>query len=279
MKNRQWMSPWSRCLGSIVAAVLMCGLGCETTENATTTGGATGMARIAITNAPDDVSCIVITAEGTYRTREKSFDVSPGDSTVFLNMNALPLGLVLFTADAYGEACVDVDGTTVPNWVSDPVEASIAAGQVADVLIPMMRNGLANVGVDFPDEPTCFPDGDACVENAQCCSGSCMFGVCAPAMGCTTLTVSGFSTQAALNTTFTRYDALAWESTDHTITYSAEDELWEIWKKPEASGASRPAICEAAVSGEGPWDCTEWREWRGSSLGFVAVPASFVCDD
>ena len=56
------------------------------------TDGDYASARIAITQAPADVLCISITAQGS-RTVQQSFDVMPGQSTV-LPMNRLPTGLV-----------------------------------------------------------------------------------------------------------------------------------------------------------------------------------------
>lgn len=111
----------------------------------------TGTASIAITNAPADGTCIEITAAG-YRTVTKSFNVAAGASTV-LALNGLPLGAVTFSADAFGGNCMPGNPNAVPNWISSPVQATVAVAPPVNVALEMQRNGNASVSVDFPNEP------------------------------------------------------------------------------------------------------------------------------
>ena len=111
----------------------------------------TGSARLSLTNAPADAPCLQITVAGT-RTVVDSFPITPGESTTFL-LRGLPLGGDQFSGAAYPTSCDAVTTSSVANWVSDPVAASLAAGIVVDVTLVMHRNGRANVSIDFQDDP------------------------------------------------------------------------------------------------------------------------------
>jgi hypothetical protein len=173
-----------------VAAVLLGGCA----SAAPKANEATGTASIAITNAPADGTCLQVTVAG-YRTVVQDFDLMPGASTV-LALSGLPLGSDTFTASAYGSACAMVNTMTVPNWVSDPVTATIAVSPTASVALVMHRDGNASVSVDFPDEPDgAAPDASmppcmltscagVCVDpasdpnNCGACGHSCQGGAC-----------------------------------------------------------------------------------------------------
>jgi hypothetical protein len=111
----------------------------------------TGVARIALTQAPSGVGCLVITAQGT-RTLTRSFDLSTGKSTD-LEMASLPTGVVSFTGNAFDLGCSRVPSSASPTWISDGATALIAPGAVADVALLMRRNGRADVGVDWATDP------------------------------------------------------------------------------------------------------------------------------
>jgi cysteine-rich repeat protein len=119
-----------------------------------------GTAQVAITAAPSDGTCIQITADG-FRTVTRSFDVPVGQSTV-LHLAGLPLGTVIFSANASTGPCSMVPPGAAPNWVSDPVTATVAVSPPVSVTLAMHRNGNANIGVDFPNEPADGgPSGDS----------------------------------------------------------------------------------------------------------------------
>jgi hypothetical protein len=110
-----------------------------------------GTAAVAITNAPADGTCVRITVTGS-RTVERLFDVMVGASTIFA-LDGLPLGSDTFKANAFGGACASVTPMSTPNWVSDPVVQVVTVAPPASVPLVMKRNGMANVSVDFPNEP------------------------------------------------------------------------------------------------------------------------------
>jgi hypothetical protein len=141
-------------------------------------GDLVGTATIAITNAPPDGTCIEVTAEG-YRSVTQRFDVSAGQSTVF-TLAGLPVGTVIFDANAFADTCSDVAASEatstssmatslVPTWVSDPVTASVAVSPPVEVTLFMHRNGRANVSIDFGNEP---PDGGPTTQPQVIVSGA-----------------------------------------------------------------------------------------------------------
>jgi YVTN family beta-propeller protein len=113
-------------------------------------GDHVGRVQIAITDVPADVHCLRITAAGDTRTVVVVHDVSPAQSAVFA-LNGLPVGVVTFTGEAFGGSCAAVNDTTIPDWISDPVEAAISSGQVTPVALRLHRNGRASVSVGFDD--------------------------------------------------------------------------------------------------------------------------------
>jgi hypothetical protein len=144
-------------------------------------GTGVGVVMVAITAAPADVSCVQIRAEGT-RTVTRSFDVTPGASTV-LKMNGLPLGALTFSGQAFASTCAGVTAASDPTWVADAVATTVVAGVVGSVTLTMRRNGNVNVSVDFVDDvtppspdPTCntvlAKTGALCTQD---CSVACGF--------------------------------------------------------------------------------------------------------
>src|SRR5260221_2665783 len=134
----------------MVAAFLLLASACDKSGGGAPTGDPTGEARIAIVNAPNDVRCIRVNAAGT-RVVTSSFSVMAGASKVF-TVRGLPVGLVTFTADAFGSVCPSVNASTVPTWVSDSVTTGIAGGSTTNVTLTMQRPGTSTVSIDFPGD-------------------------------------------------------------------------------------------------------------------------------
>ena len=150
-------------LGVVGAAVLaIVGCGGEGTEEEL------GSAEIQITQVPADVSCIRIVAAGS-RVSQQSFNVMAGQSSV-LAMQGLPTGAVTFSGDAFPTPCSQVGGMSTPTYVADPVIAQVQLPAVAQVTLNMRRNGRAGVSVDFETDAACA--GQACMSDAECCSGT-----------------------------------------------------------------------------------------------------------
>ncbi len=110
--------------------------------------GTLGQARVFIEEAPADVGCVRITAAGSVIAK-REFDVVAGESSVF-SLQALPLGLVSFSGEAFPTACSQA--SAAPYWVADPVAVTLEPGVTADVALTMHRNGQALVAVDFVEE-------------------------------------------------------------------------------------------------------------------------------
>jgi hypothetical protein len=92
---------------------------------------------------------------------------------------------------------------------------------------------------------------------------------------CATLTVSGFVVQSEVNGTYSRSGSV-WRNGSASIEYGHIDaNTWEILN----SAPGRPALCSPPTGvGTSPADCSVWREWTGSGLGFVVVKtAQFTC--
>ena len=92
------------------------------------------------------------------------------------------------------------------------------------------------------------------------------------------LSITGFDLQAVVNGSYRWTSRVSngqpvWESVTHTIEYgTVEPGRWEILLKPGETGAARPAVCATGGDpGWGPFDCVDWQEWVGSSLGFFSV--------
>jgi type VI protein secretion system component Hcp len=125
-------------------------------------GEMTGTAEIALAGVPSDGTCIQVVAAGN-RTTAQNFNAAAG-STSMVQMKALPLGQVSFTASAFSGTCPPAGGA-VPNWVSDAAFiTTIAVSPPALVTLNLVRNGSAIVSVGFNDGPdggTAGSDGGA----------------------------------------------------------------------------------------------------------------------
>ena len=113
-------------------------------------------ARIAITQAPSDVSCLRVSVAGA-RSVSRSFDVKQGQSTVFV-LSGLPDGAATFLAEAFPQSCVYVGASSTADWVSDAVAVTLVRGRTVDVKLLMHGNAGAAVSIDFPDGGAA-PDG------------------------------------------------------------------------------------------------------------------------
>lgn len=109
-----------------------------------------GSAEIALTNAPEDVACVRVTVAGQKRSVVRKFPLDTGERALF-RMKGLPVGNSTFSADAYGVACDDVNGSVTPTWYSKSVVERVSAAETVHVALRMIHNGRASVGVDFDE--------------------------------------------------------------------------------------------------------------------------------
>ncbi len=136
--------------GSFVVGLVSLGALAACSDGESDTEGV-GSASVAVTQAPADVRCIEITAQGS-RIVTRSFNVATGADTHF-DMHGLPTGVVNFSAKAFNVACGSVSAGTFAGWVSDVVTVQIVPNVVVSVTLKMRRNGRAGVGVDFEQDP------------------------------------------------------------------------------------------------------------------------------
>ncbi|MCA1665306.1 MAG: hypothetical protein LC659_13760 [Myxococcales bacterium] len=118
-------------------------------HNALPDDGPVGTVVARITQVPDKVGCVSITAVGS-REVFHTFDVIPGQSAT-LQLGDLPVGNVAFSAAAYGQSCNAIAGAQ-PSWATtSPFVATISAGQLTSLTLTLEPTGGAVIGIDFGD--------------------------------------------------------------------------------------------------------------------------------
>lgn len=111
-----------------------------------------GGVELAIERVPSDAACVRITASGD-RAVSKTFKLEAGAAQKFA-LERLPLGVVRVEARAYPLACEALRFESEPNYVTDgPVLVRIDPLTRAEVVLKLLRNGRANVHVDFETPP------------------------------------------------------------------------------------------------------------------------------
>jgi hypothetical protein len=128
-----------------------------------------GQATAAITQVPAQVGCIEIDVTGA-RSVTQRYDVTAGQSSV-LSLNGLPLGLDTFVGLAYPGACSAVASAAQATWISDAVQSSLVAQQVASVTLVLHPNGQSSVGVSFQGD-----DGGSDAQTVTCAPPQTMCG-------------------------------------------------------------------------------------------------------
>jgi hypothetical protein len=163
-------------LFAVAALAAVAGAGCGALEAPAPDG--VGQAMLAIAVVPAEVRCVRITAAGSGRTLVRELDVV-GGTALTQSLSGLPLGSVTVLGEAFPGACDAVTKSTIPTWVSDPVDVSVVLGRSSTIELTMVRNGRAKIDVSFSDEPACSAAGAACLSAAECCSHACTAHVCA----------------------------------------------------------------------------------------------------
>jgi hypothetical protein len=81
----------------------------------------------------------------------RDLEVVEGQSVVE-SMSGLPVGQVVFQAQAYAQTCDSVTKSTVPSWVSDEVPVNVTLSSTKSVSLTLYHNGRAKVSVGFDPE-------------------------------------------------------------------------------------------------------------------------------
>jgi hypothetical protein len=107
-----------------------------------------------------------VTAAGEFRSSVSDFDVVPGE-TLSQPLTGLPVGSVVFSANAYSGACTTVTKATIPMWLSDEKTVTIVQGKSSSVTLTLYKNGRAKVTVEFSDQEDGGADAGAATSAAD----------------------------------------------------------------------------------------------------------------
>jgi len=110
-----------------------------------------GQAMLSVAAIPDYVTCVIVTVAGEFRSAAREFDVVPGD-TLSQALTGLPVGSVVFSANAYSQACGSVTKSTAALWISEEKTANLVQGKSSSVTLTLIKNGRAKVTVEFADQ-------------------------------------------------------------------------------------------------------------------------------
>ena len=111
----------------------------------------TGEVMLSVGAIPDNVACVRVSVVGEFRSVVSDFDVVPGD-TLTQSFSGLPVGSVVFSANAYSQVCTSVTKSTVPMWLSDEKKVNVTQGKSSTVTLSLYKNGRAKVTVEFADQ-------------------------------------------------------------------------------------------------------------------------------
>ena len=141
---------FSTCLGAAFALLAtLASPGCDDDQGAQPDED--GQAMLSLAAIPENVTCIRVTTAGEFRSSVSDFDVVPGD-TLTQSLTRLPVGAVVFSANAYALACDSVTKSTIPMWISDEKTVNLVQGRSASVTLTLYKNGRAKVTVEFADQ-------------------------------------------------------------------------------------------------------------------------------
>ena len=127
----------------------LAGAGCDNDHAAPTEE--TGRAMLSLGEIPENVNCVRVTAVGEFRSSVSDFDVAPGDLLAEA-LTGLPVGAVVFSANAYTGACASVTKSTIPMWISEEKTVNLVQGRSSSVTLTLFKNGRAKVTVEFADQ-------------------------------------------------------------------------------------------------------------------------------
>jgi hypothetical protein len=133
---------------ALSSLALVASPGCDGNQASQVEGG---KILLSLATIPENVNCVRVTVTGAFRDVVSDFDVAPGDS-LSQAFTGLPVGSVVFSADAYASACASVTKSTIPMWVSEDETVNVAQGRSSSVTLTLYKNGRAKVTVEFADQ-------------------------------------------------------------------------------------------------------------------------------
>lgn len=145
---------------SAITGSISCSSDPSASEGETEAGGL----ELSLANVPADTACLRVSASGS-RSVTRSFGLLKGTTPTF-RIDRLPVGVITVDAQAYAGTCASITASTTPNWVTEaPVLVRIDPIAVTQVALKLIRNGRADVSVDFEAPPWLTP-GSAPVDLA-----------------------------------------------------------------------------------------------------------------
>ncbi len=129
---------------------------------------------LALANTPAEVGCVVIRIAGAT-TIDRRFPNENSNST--FTLARLPVGVAVFTVEAFSEACPALTPASVATFVGGPIAVTLRPGLNDPFTIFMRRAAQVSVDVDFGAPgaaPTCAAEGSACTLDTHCCSSRCV---------------------------------------------------------------------------------------------------------
>lgn len=140
----------------VVLAIGFSACGGETSAGSVDSSGDLGTVKFALTTAPTDARCAVITIApaGGGMTMRRQFPLVPDQPAVF-DLNNLPTGMVTLSEQVFTVNCPVAAGQT-PTWASDPVTVTLTAGMPVNVMFALARTDLGGQVIgqsNFPPPP------------------------------------------------------------------------------------------------------------------------------
>ncbi len=139
---------WSRISAIVAAAALLGSAGCseKSPDLAGTDLDDTAQVTLALANTPAEVGCVVIQIAGAT-TIHLRFPNENSNST--FRLTRLPVGVAVFTVEAFSEACPALNPASVATFVGGPVAVTLRPGLNDSFTIFMRRAAQVSVDVDF----------------------------------------------------------------------------------------------------------------------------------
>ena len=163
--------PWRHALTAVAVGLLW--LGCAKTRPPDAPADGSAEVVLALTQAPATVGCVAITIASDHTDR-RSFDLGPGKPTSF-TLGRLPVGVLVFSVDAFASSCAVVAPTSIPVSSGGPISVTLKAGTNGTIVVLLEPSSQATLAVGFDPNaaPICAAGGSACVQDADCCSQRC----------------------------------------------------------------------------------------------------------
>jgi alpha-tubulin suppressor-like RCC1 family protein len=111
--------------------------------------GPTSTVEVALTTVPASAQCIRITATpASGSSTVRTFTVTAGSSSASLSVGKLSPNSYTLSGDAFNVACTSI-GSSVGDWVADPVSVTMKAGVTSSVVLTFRKNNPLTASANF----------------------------------------------------------------------------------------------------------------------------------